>query len=56
LEIFTSLENQIPPATNTNEVGEVLVNMVEELTVTGTDETTEEVAARYQPLFDETGS
>jgi ABC-type glycerol-3-phosphate transport system substrate-binding protein len=56
LEIFTSLENQIPPATNTNEVGEVLVNMVEELTVTGTDETPEEVAARYQPLFDETGS
>ena len=56
LGIFTSLEEQIPPATNTNEVGEVLVNMVEELTVTGTDETPEEVAARYQPLFDETGS
>jgi hypothetical protein len=56
LGIFTSLEAQIPPATNTNAVGEVLVNMVEELTVTGTDETPEEVAARYQPLFDETGS
>ena len=56
LDIFSNLEAQIPPATNTNAVGEVLVNMVEELTVTGTDETPEEVAARYQPLFDETAS
>lgn len=56
LGIFTSLEAQIPPGTNTNAVGEVLVDMVEELTVTGTDETPEEVAARYQPMFDETGS
>ena len=53
LEIFTSLEAQIPPGTNTNAVGEVLVNMVEELTVTGTDESPEDVAARYQPMFDE---
>jgi ABC-type glycerol-3-phosphate transport system substrate-binding protein len=56
LEIFTSLEAQIPPGTNTNAVGEVLVNMVEELTVTGTDESPEEVAARYQPMFDEQAS
>lgn len=55
LDIFTSLEAQIPPGTNTNAVGEVLVNMVEELTVTGTDESPEEVAARYQPMFDELG-
>jgi ABC-type glycerol-3-phosphate transport system substrate-binding protein len=53
LEIFTTTEAQIPPGTNTNAVGEVLVNMVEELTVTGTDESPEEVAARYQPMFDE---
>jgi ABC-type glycerol-3-phosphate transport system substrate-binding protein len=53
LEIFSSLEAQIPPGTNTNAVGEVLINMVEELTVTGTDESPEEVAARYQPMFDE---
>ena len=53
LEIFSSLEAQIPPGTNTNAVGEVLVNMVEELTVTGTDESPEEIAARYQPMFDE---
>ena len=55
LEIFTTMEAQIPPGTNTNAVGEVLVNMVEELTVTGTDESPEEVAARYQPMFDELG-
>ena len=55
LDIFTSLEAQIPPGTNTNAVGEVLVNMVEELTVTGTDESPEEVAARYQPMFAELG-
>lgn len=56
LDIFQGLEAQIPPGTNTNAVGEVLVNMVEELTVTGTDESPEEVAARYQPMFDEVGS
>ena len=55
LEIFRGLEAQIPPGTNTNAVGEVLVNMVEELTVTGTDEAPEDVAARYQPMFDELG-
>ncbi len=53
LDIFRNLGAQIPPGTNTNAVGEVLVNLVEELTVTGTDETPEEVAARYQPMFDE---
>jgi ABC-type glycerol-3-phosphate transport system substrate-binding protein len=55
LDIFKNMEAQIPPGTNTNAVGEVLVNMVEELTVTGTDESPEEVAARYQPMFDELG-
>jgi ABC-type glycerol-3-phosphate transport system substrate-binding protein len=56
LEIFRGLEAQIPPGTNTNAVGEVLISMVEELTVTGTEESPEEVAARYQPMFDELGS
>ncbi len=55
LDIFRNLAAQIPPGTNTNAVGEVLINLVEELTVTGTDESPEEVAARYQPLFDELG-
>jgi hypothetical protein len=36
--------------------GRVLGNMMDELTVTGTEETPEEVAGRYQPLFDETAS
>jgi multiple sugar transport system substrate-binding protein len=53
LGIFRSLEAQIPPATNTNSVGEVLIDLVEELTVTGTDEAPEEVAARYQAMLDE---
>lgn len=53
LEIFRNLEVQIPPATNTNAVGEVLINLVEELTVTGTDESPEAVAERYQPMLDE---
>jgi ABC-type glycerol-3-phosphate transport system substrate-binding protein len=56
LEIFQGMEAQIPPGTNTNAVGEVLVSLVEELTVTGTEESPEEVAARYQPMFDELGS
>jgi ABC-type glycerol-3-phosphate transport system substrate-binding protein len=55
LEIFRGLEAQIPPGTNTNAVGEVLVNMVEEVTVTGTDDSPEDIAARYQPMFDELG-
>jgi ABC-type glycerol-3-phosphate transport system substrate-binding protein len=53
LDIFRNLEAQIPPGTNTNSVGEVLINLVEELTVTGTDESPEEVATRYQAMLDE---
>lgn len=30
----------------------MLGNMMDELTVTGTEETPEEVAGRYQPLFE----
>lgn len=53
LGIFGSLEAQIPPATNTNAVGEVLVNLLEEVTVTGTDDSPAQVAERYQPMLDE---
>jgi ABC-type glycerol-3-phosphate transport system substrate-binding protein len=53
LGIFRNLEAQIPPATNTNSVGEVLIDLVEELTVTGTEEAPNEVAARYQAMLDE---
>lgn len=53
MDIFMGLEAQVPWGTNTNAVGEVLIDLVEELTVTGTSESPEEVAARYQPRLDE---
>lgn len=53
LEDFKTLESQIPIGTNTNAVGEVLVNLIEETTVTGTDEAPADVAARYQAMLDE---
>jgi ABC-type glycerol-3-phosphate transport system substrate-binding protein len=52
-EVFLSLEAQLPVGTNTNAVGEVLVTLLEELTVTGTDDSPEEVADRYQADLDE---
>jgi ABC-type glycerol-3-phosphate transport system substrate-binding protein len=55
-EVFLSLEAQVPPGTNTGAVGDVLINLLEELTVTGTDDSPEEVAERYQAEFDELGS
>lgn len=53
LDIFRGLEAQIPPGTNTNAVGEVIVNLVEEVTVTGTEDTPEDLAARYQEMLDD---
>jgi ABC-type glycerol-3-phosphate transport system substrate-binding protein len=52
-EVFLSLPAQLPPGTNTNAVGEVLVALLEELTVTGTDDSPEVVADRYQADLDE---
>jgi ABC-type glycerol-3-phosphate transport system substrate-binding protein len=52
-EVFLSLPAQLPPGTNTNAVGEVLVSLLEELTVTGTDDSPEVVADRYQADLDE---
>jgi ABC-type glycerol-3-phosphate transport system substrate-binding protein len=52
-EVFLSLEAQLPVGTNTNAVGEVLVSLLEELTVTGTDDSPEVVADRYQAELDE---
>lgn len=48
LQDFRDLESQIPVGTNTNAVGEVLIDLIEETTVTGTDEPAADVAARYQ--------
>jgi ABC-type glycerol-3-phosphate transport system substrate-binding protein len=53
VDIFRSLEAQVPPGTNTNAVGEVLVDLVEELTVTGTEESPEQVAERYQAMLED---
>jgi ABC-type glycerol-3-phosphate transport system substrate-binding protein len=55
-EVFLSLEAQVPPGTNTAAVGDVLINLLEELTVTGTDDSPEEVAERYQAELDELSS
>jgi ABC-type glycerol-3-phosphate transport system substrate-binding protein len=52
-EIFLNLEAQLPVGTNTNAVGEVLIALLEELTVTGTDDSPEAVADRYQAELDE---
>jgi DNA phosphorothioation-dependent restriction protein DptG len=34
-------------------VGEILNDMLEEVAVTGTDDTPEQIAERYQPMLDE---
>jgi ABC-type glycerol-3-phosphate transport system substrate-binding protein len=52
-DVFLSLERQLPVGTNTNAVGEILIALLEEVTVTGTNDTPEEIASRYQPQLDE---
>jgi ABC-type glycerol-3-phosphate transport system substrate-binding protein len=52
-DVFLNLESQLPPGTNTNAVGEVLVALLEEVTVTGTNDSPEEIANRYQAQLDE---
>ena len=51
LEDFRTMEAQIPVGTNTNAVGEVLIDLIEELTVTGTTDAPADVAARYQEML-----
>ena len=46
-EQFAETTAQIPPGTTTLEVGTILKNLLDELTVTGTDEPAEDLAARY---------
>ena len=55
LEIFRDLEAQIPPGTTTAQVAEILGTLKEELSVTGTDESPEAIAERYQQQLDELG-
>jgi ABC-type glycerol-3-phosphate transport system substrate-binding protein len=52
IEIFRNLEEQIPPGTTTAAVAELMGQLMEEVAVTGTDETPEEIAERYQAEFD----
>lgn len=52
-EVFRSIEGQIPLGTNTNAVGDILRAMLEELTVTLTDEDPADIAARYQAQLDD---
>lgn len=53
MKVFRELDTQVPPSTNTNAVGEVLVSLLEEVTVTGTSDSPEEIADRYQAMLDE---
>ena len=46
-EEFQSIERQIPPGTTTLQVGTLLKELLDELTVTGTDEPAEDLANRY---------
>ena len=45
---FAATEQQIPPGTTTLAVGDILKELLDELTVTGTDESAEDLAARYE--------
>ena len=53
MERFRGLEVQVPPSTFTNAVGEVLIDLVEEVTVEGTTDSPEQIAGRYQAELDE---
>lgn len=52
VDIFLNLEAQIPPGTTTAAVAELMGQLIEEVSVTGTDETPEQIAERYQAEFD----
>ena len=52
-EVFQGISAQIPLGTNTNAVGDILLDLQDELTVTFTDEDPAAIAARYQALLDE---
>jgi hypothetical protein len=46
-EEFQSIEAQIPPGTTTLQVGTLLKELLDELTVSGTTEPAEDLANRY---------
>ena len=55
IEAFLSVDQQLPPGVNTLQVGDVLLELRDELLVTGTEEAPADIAARYQPRLDELG-
>ncbi|MDH3194033.1 MAG: extracellular solute-binding protein [Acidimicrobiia bacterium] len=53
LEDFKTMESQIPPGTNTNAVGSILIDLIEEVTVVGTEDSPADIATRYQEMLDD---
>ncbi|MGH2747205.1 MAG: ABC transporter substrate-binding protein [Actinomycetota bacterium] len=52
-DVYASIGRQIPPGTNTGAVGDVLLDLLDELTVVISDDSAEELASRYQERLDE---
>lgn len=52
-DAFMDVSLGIPSASNTLEVGEILIELRDTLLVEGTDESPQEVADRFQPMLDE---
>lgn len=51
-DAFVSVSGQIPPAANTLAVGSVLIDLRDQLLVIGTDDSPEDIAARFQAELD----
>jgi ABC-type glycerol-3-phosphate transport system substrate-binding protein len=54
-DVFTGISRQIPLGTNTTAVGDILLDLLDELTVVTTDEPAADLAARYQAELDDLG-
>jgi ABC-type glycerol-3-phosphate transport system substrate-binding protein len=54
-DIFSGISRQIPLGTNTTAVGDILLDLLDELTVVTTDEPAADLAARYQAELDGLG-
>jgi len=54
-DVFSGISRQIPLGTNTNAVGDILLDLLDELTVVTTTESPEALAEKYQAQLDELG-
>jgi len=52
-EAFLAVESQLPPGTNTKAVGDVLLELRDQILVIGTTDSAQEIAERYQSELDE---